>query len=62
MKHIICPQCGQEIEVWTITTEVDFTLKENVFGGICRKCLLNIDIKSIPMRGEEIRELAREGF
>ncbi len=60
MKNVICPSCGKDIEVWTYSNNREFQAKEVYFGGICKRCLLNVEVKSLPMTDEEIREAARD--
>ena len=54
MENVICPQCGNEFEVWTHRKD------RTLFGGICRTCLVNVDIKVTKMTTQEILELAMD--
>ncbi len=49
-----CPQCQNLVEIWT-------TKKDNTYvGGICRNCLINVDVTLTSMTREEIEECARD--
>jgi len=49
-----CPKCNKPLEIWS--RKIDNT----EFGGICRNCLINVDIKISTMTQDEIMELAQE--
>ena len=54
-KFCICPYCGKQLEL--ISRRVD----ELYYCGLCRNCLLYLDVNCKELSSEEIRELASEG-